>query len=259
MAGGRVAGILVALAAAGPVSTWPDRLVEQCREVTEMTGVGIALSGAAGLAGVLAATGGHAQRMEDLQFTIGEGPCVDASTSGRPVLCPDIPLEGAARWPAYASGAAEAGIAAAFTFPLQVGAIALGVLDLYRDSRGPLTGRQVDDAVAFADAAVAVLLYLQERANGRAGGLDGSVGPPELVDRRAVVHQAVGMISVQVDVGVAEALLRLRAHAYGQNRPVVDVATDVVARRLRFDDSDAGTSQGSGGPDPDDDPEGAPG
>ena len=61
MAGGRVAGILVALAAAGPVSTWPDRLVEQCREVTEMTGVGIALSGAAGLAGILAATVGHAQ------------------------------------------------------------------------------------------------------------------------------------------------------------------------------------------------------
>jgi hypothetical protein len=67
------------------------------------------------------------------------------------------------------------------------------------------------------------------------------------------------MISVQVDVGMAEALLRLRAHAYGRNRPVVDVATDVVARRLRFEDSDAGASQGSGGPDPDDDPEGAPG
>jgi len=143
--------------------------------------------------------------------------------------------------------------------PLQVGAIAVGVLDLYRDSRGPLTGRQVDDAVAFADAAVAVLLHLQERTDGRAGGPDGSVDRPELVDRHAVVHQAVGMISVQVDVGMAEALLRLRAHAYGQDRPVVDVATDVVARRLRFEDSDAGARQGSGRPDPDDDPEGAPG
>jgi hypothetical protein len=53
---------------------------------------------------------------------------------------------------------------------------------------------------------------------------------------RPVVHQATGMISVQLGVSIQEALLRLRAHAYGSERPLGEIAEDVVARRLRFGD-----------------------
>ena len=178
------------------------------------------------------------------------------------MLCPDLALDGHARWPAFTPGARSAGVAAAFTFPLQVGAVALGVLDLYRDRRGPLTLPQVSEAVAFADAGVAVLLHLQ---GGAATGTDGRVGEngvttprpvsgldwAGLVDRRAVVHQAAGMISVQLDVSVGDALLRLRGHAFAHSRSMSEVAADVVARRLRFDHSDEGTTEGSGRPDPD--------
>jgi len=268
MSTARVADILAALVEAGPASSWPERLVEECRQATEMTGVGLALMSTGGAAGILAATSGHAQQMEDLQFALGEGPCVEASRLGRPVLCSDLALHGDARWPAFSPEAQRAGVAAAFTFPLQVGSIGLGVLDLYRDSRGPLTAPQVTEAVAFADASVAVLLHLQgdgpatSRGNGRyPSGTDlgilgqGEGGPvPEwagLVDRRAVVHQAAGMISVQLDVDVAEALLRLRARAYALDRPMADVAADVVARRLRFDNSEEGATELPGPPDPD--------
>jgi len=239
--------------------------VEECRQATEMSGVGLALMGGGAGAGILVATSGHAQEMEDLQFELGEGPCMDASRLGRPVLCPDLALDGHARWPAFTPGARRAGVAAAFTFPLQVGAIALGVLDLYRDRRGPLTVPQVSEAVAFADAGVAVLLHLQGGAATDGEGRAGSAGenrptPPGtvsgvdlagLVDRRAVVHQAAGMISVQLDVSVGDALLRLRGHAFAHSRSMSEVATDVVARRLRFDHSDEGTTGGSGRPDPD--------
>ena len=153
------------------------------------------------------------------------------------------------------------GVAAAFTFPLQVGAVGLGVLDLYRDRRGPLTVPQVSEAVAFADAGVAVLLHLQdgslspETPAGRPAGNGASplsgVELSGLVDRRAVVHQAAGMISVQLDVSVGDALLRLRGHAFAHGRSMSEVAADVVARRLRFDHSDAGTTEGSVHPDPD--------
>jgi hypothetical protein len=223
-----------------------------------MSGVGLALVTAAGVGGIVAATDGDAQRMEDLQFSLGEGPCVDAARMGRPVLVPDLTRDASQRWPAFTPGATGGGVRAAFTFPLQVGAIAIGVLDLYRTTVGHLTSSQLTEALAFADAAVAVLLDLQDRTGSgedEVAGIDdpraqrvADTGAPAgvhldgVVDRRAVVHQAVGMISVQLDVDLSTALLRLRAGSFVAGRPVVDVAGDVVARRLRFDDSDAGTS-----------------
>jgi hypothetical protein len=274
----RVAEILAALAAAGPARTWPDHLVEACRQATDVSGVGLALTDPTGTGGVVAATAGAAQQMEELQFTLGEGPCMDASRFGRTVLCSDLGDEGFHRWPAFAPGAVQAGVAAAFTFPLSTGAIALGVLDLYRTMPGELSVGQLAEALAFADAAIVVLLHLHQQSTADHG--DSAVGgqpiiPPspgspvaatgdglgswaELADRRAVVHQAVGMISVQLDVDMTEALLRLRAHAYALGRSMPELATHVVARRLRFDHSEAGTTEGSGRTNPGDSPGGEP-
>jgi hypothetical protein len=209
-----------------------------------------------GPASVLAATTGDGERMEDLQFALGEGPCVAAALSGRPVLVSDLTVQASQRWAAFTPEATRAGVYAAFTFPLQVGAIGLGVLDLYRTTPGELNDSQLGQALAFADAAVAVLLYLQDHAGPAPGG-DGPDGTPEdpatevgshlvrAVDRRAAVHQATGMISVQLDVTLAVAMARLRAHAYMAGRAIAKVAADIVARRLVFDDSDAGTSPAS--------------
>ena len=267
MAGPCAVDILATLAAAGPAASWPQQLVEACREATDMTGVGLALVDTAGIAAVVAATAGAAQRMEDLQFELGEGPCVEASRSGLPVLCSDLAADGGGRWPAFSPGAEAAGVAAAFTFPLRVGAISIGVLDLYRGTSGPLSGTAPQLAVAFADAAVAVLLHLQQHDR-RTGGHENPAGNgaahrpeepegPALLDllaRRAVVHQSVGMISVQLGVPLQDALLRLRAHAWSRKRPITDVAADVVARRLRFDHSEDGATVSSGR-----EPDGGPG
>ncbi len=236
--------ILAGLLAAGPAASWPQRLVEECRRATGVTGVGLALVDRTGISGVVAATPGVARTLEDMQFSLGEGPCTEAAGSGRPVLCPDLAADAGARWPAFALGAERAGVSAAFTFPLQVGAIAIGVLDLYRADTGPLHGPHLAEAIAFADAAVAVLLHLQD--SGRAD----RARPADLVDRRAAVHQAAGMVSVQLHVDLAEALRALRAHAWAHDRDVADVADAVVARRLRFDDSGTGTAGSAGDRDP---------
>src|SRR5450830_212153 len=121
-----------------------------------------------GPAGTVAVTDEVASLMEDLQFTLGEGPCVDSSTWGRPVLQPDLATTGPARWPVFSAGALEAGIGAVFALPLRVGGIRLGVLDLYRDRPGALTPHELNEALAHADAATAILLHLQARppANG---------------------------------------------------------------------------------------------
>ena len=196
-----------------------------------VTGVGMALMSGKGHEGLVGATDGAARAMEELQFTLGEGPCLDASGGGRPVFQPDLARTASARWPGFGPAVLEAGIAAIFAFPLQVGGIRLGVLDLYRDTPGVLDDAEVTAALVYADAAVLLLLHLQQMSPGE--GLE-----PHLADSvsvRSEVHQATGMISMQAATGLTEALLLLRAHAFANERPILDVARDVVLRRIRFD------------------------
>jgi hypothetical protein len=229
----RVAEILTAAWEASPDgSALPAELVHGCSRALPVSGVGLALMTDRGPAGTVAATDGAALELEDLQFTLGEGPCVDASQTGRPVLQPDLAATGPGRWPAFAGGALAAGVAAVFALPLRVGAIRVGVLDLYRATPGSLTPEQLREALAFADAATLLLLYLQTR------GPTGEFPPDALAlpGDRAEVHQASGVVSVQAGRSLAEALVLLRARAYAEQRPVGDVARDVLAGRADFTD-----------------------
>jgi ANTAR domain/GAF domain len=224
----------------------PARLCAACLSALPVSGVGVALMTVDGPSGVvLAATDERARQLEELQFALGEGPCVEASSGGRPVLVPDVAdreadrrVVGSSRWPRFGVAAVEAGVQAIFAFPLRVGAIRVGVLDLYRDTPGRLTTPDVVEALAFAEAATEVVLHLQDHAmhDGEPAAL---IGP---IDSRAVVHQATGMITTQLGITLAEALLRLRAHAYATGQTVSAIAADVVNRRMSFDGSESGTT-----------------
>jgi len=216
---------------AGARDGLPERLCRTCAVAVPVNGVGLALMTPTRHGGTITATDGAAALLEDLQQALGEGPCVDASRDERPVLQPDLAATGTSRWPGFTARALEAGVAAVFAFPLQVGAIRLGVLDLYRATTGSLDRLQLAEALAFAEAASTILLHLQDKAP------SGQPLHPQLaeaVDSRREIHQATGMITVQAAVGLAEALLLLQAHAYSNERSLIDVAKDVVARRLRF-------------------------
>ncbi|HEU5469522.1 MAG TPA: GAF and ANTAR domain-containing protein [Actinophytocola sp.] len=224
----------------GSDSSLPARLCAECLSALPVSGVALALMTEDGPSGVvLAATDARARQLEELQFALDEGPCVEASRGDHPVLHPELTASGSARWPRYGVAALDAGVHAIFSFPLRVGAVRIGVLDLYRDTPGHLTTPELADAAAFADAAIVVLLYLQDHP-GPDGERSALTGP---IDSRAEVHQATGMITIQLGVSLTEALLRLRAYAYECGQTVTDVAADVVARRLRFDDG--GPARGS--------------
>ncbi len=151
---------------------------------------------------------------------------MDASQTGRPVLQPDLAQTAPLRWPGFAGGALEAGVRAVFAFPLRVGAIRLGVLDLYRDRAGPLSTDELAEALSFADAATLLLLHAQ------ASTAPSSAVP--VLDDRAEVHQATGVVSVQAAVGLAEALVLLRARAFADQRPLGDLARDVLTGTVSF-------------------------
>lgn len=213
----------------GPIA---GRLVTATAVAVAVTGAGLILMTDSGPAGTVAASDDAATTMEDLQFTLGEGPCVDSSTTGRPALHPDLASSGPARWPIFCAGALRAGICAVFAFPLRIGAIRLGVLDLYRDSPGPLTNRQLAEALSFADVATTILLHLETTP---APGSEDETGLGEVIGHRAVVHQATGFVSVQAGVGLTEALALLRAAAFSSGSPIASVARDVLVGTVRFD------------------------
>jgi hypothetical protein len=193
-------------------------------------GVGVTVMAPDGVRGVTAATDAATQRLEDLQLTMGEGPCIEAFERRVPILVPDV-AEAMQRWPGYAPAVHASGVRAVFAFPMQVGAARLGVLDIFRDRAGPLARDSLALCLTFAEVAVNILLDGQERArlSETDDGLGDGLGP------HTVLFQAQGMVMIQLDVSLADALARIRAHAYAQSRPLSAVAADIVARRLQFE------------------------
>lgn len=208
------------------------RLCSAAVQAIPASGVGLSVITDSGDRGVAAASDAASARIDELQYTLGEGPCLDAFTSRRPVLNSDLGVSGAARWPVYSPAALEKGVRAAFSFPLQIGAARLGVLDLYRNQPGSLSAGELAQALSFADVATTMLLDAQEKAPPGAApeGLD------EAMEYHFELFQAQGMVMVMLGITIIEALAVLRGYAYAHDRDLAAVARDVVTRRLRLDE-----------------------
>ncbi|WP_051872166.1 GAF and ANTAR domain-containing protein [Streptomyces sclerotialus] len=207
-----------------------------CAQALGVDGIALSLLSSDQAAEVVWVAPGASGPLEDLQFTLGEGPGVDAMTHGAVLIEPDLTRLPADRWPLLLPELASLGIGAVFCFPLLVGRVCLGVLTLQRQAAGPLSDAGMDDALILTGALTAVLLD----GGAVSDALLALERPSDLY--RAAVHQATGMISVQAEIPLSQALLRLRAYAYRYGRPILEVAEDVVARRLDFRDD---------GPEPD--------
>ena len=205
-------------------------LCEACAGIAGVTGAGVMLMSGDVQRGSLSASDEVSHLIEELQYTLGEGPCVDACRQGQAVAEPDLADPLTARWLAFSPAALRAGVRAVFGFPLQVGAARLGALNLYRDRPGPLSGEQHADALVLAS--VTARWVLESQVGAAAGGLGAEL--EAAAELHFAVHNAAGIVSVQEDISVADALIRLRAFAFSADRRLSDVARDVIARRLRL-------------------------
>jgi hypothetical protein len=205
------------------------RLCGAAARALSASGSGLTVMVKDGTRAVTTASDLATERLEELQLTLGEGPCVDAYASRRPVLIPDL-TSAMARWPVYAPAVHAAGVRAVFAFPLQIGAARLGMLDVFRTETGMLTADQLTLALTFAEVAVATLL--DGPGDARTGETGGWLDDP--LGSRADLFQAQGMIMVQLGSNLAEAMARMRAYAYAHDRRLGEVALDIVARRLTF-------------------------
>jgi hypothetical protein len=207
--------------------------------VVGVSGAGIVLVSAGRMLGSVCVSDTVVEAVEELQFTLGEGPCIDAVRTRKPVLAPDLSAPEMVDWPGFREGAVAAGTRAAFGFPLLIGDSCIGALNLFRDSSGPLRDDQYLDALVVARVASRTVMGWQSIA-----GSDGLAWQLEQVPaHRAVVHQASGMVSVQAGVSVDDALALLRAYAFASGRTMSSVSSDVVDHELSFD----GDGRGSDG------------
>jgi len=186
--------------------------------------------------GTLGSSGAPARMYDELQFTLGEGPCLDSITLRTPILVADLADTIDARWPIYGPAMLSHQIRGVFAMPVLVAGEHVGALDFFRAQPGDLAGDHLAGAIGAAELASAPLLDLMN------DDLLAAVNDPESnawaelhALSRAEVSQATGMLVAQLDVEPAEALVRLRAHAYATGRSSTDVARDILDRRLTLD------------------------
>lgn len=222
----------VALAAAVAAEPGDSLLDRTCRVAARRTGVqgaAVSLTSGEDLLACVHATG-CAPAGEDLQRELGEGPSITAHRSGGPVLLPHVHL--GSSWPAFQQGAEAAGISRVFAFPLRRGAARLGTFTLYGETPGDLDDEQHADASLVARLLLDTLLATQ--AGRPDDEIDGVLA--EVLADSAEIHQAAGIVSVQLAIGVGSALAVLRARAYAEGTSLPRLAADVVTRRVRLDD-----------------------
>ncbi|SED90899.1 ANTAR domain-containing protein [Amycolatopsis lurida] len=200
-----------------------------CGEVLDAAGVGLALIGGGGLAEPVFATDERSRELEDLQFTLGEGPAVEVVRGGMLLVVTDMTSsEASLRWPIFTPEAIDRSVKSIIAVPIQAGAIKVGVVDCYREFAGAPSRESRAQALVCAEAVIALAIAEVDAGGpGLAGMIDRA-----FTGRRDRVHQAAGMVSVQLGIGLADALARLRAHAYANDRKLDEVAMDVVLRRV---------------------------
>lgn len=212
-----------------------DRLCEALVDLVEVDAAAISLIFDGANSGTLGASSPGARMYDELQFTFGEGPCLDSAALRMPVLVSDLTDIADKRWPAYAPAMLAHRVCGVFAMPVMLAGVGVGALDLYRDRPGALTAPQLEGALAAAELAQMPLLDLLAADLHAAVEQPGSDTWAELrVLSRHEISQATGMLVAQLDVDPTEALVLLRAHAYAANRSATEVARDILTHRLHL-------------------------
>ncbi|MHA7293622.1 GAF and ANTAR domain-containing protein [Arthrobacter sp. HLT1-21] len=216
------------------------QLCDPFLELLPVTGASVSVFGGTMQETLLCASDSVAARLDELQFDLGEGPRWVALRTRLPVLLPDLQSADHHSWPVFGKAVAATGAAALFVFPLAVGAIDIGVVELYRASPWELS--REDQGTASVLAGRTSWTVLRQLLN--LGAVSGEEAPQGgSTPSRREIHQATGMVLAQASLTAVEALLLLRAHAFANGRTLAEISRDVVARELNFSPPDEGNDR----------------
>jgi|SRR5665213_1523875 len=239
------ASLAGAMASGDPTLSMADRLCHACVGLLGVDGAAISLMLDGSSQGTFGSSGGLSRQLDEFQFTFGEGPCMDAVRDRGPVFAEDITDVTETRWPVYIGSALGLGVAALFALPISLANCYVGALDLYRHAPGPLLGESLVGGLMAAELAALPLLDMI----GTGDDLESSGGGEPAWNQleslsRVEVYQATGMVMTQLGVGPAEALARLRAHAFAQGLTASQLAWLIVERELSLESDREQTDPG---------------
>ena len=227
-----------------PAMSMADRLCRACVDLLDVDGAAVSLMLDGSSQGTFGSSDGLSRQLDEFQFTFGEGPCMDAVREG-PVFAANIADGAETRWPAFVGSAVGLGIGAVFALPISLANSNVGALDLYRHAPGPLLGNSLLGGLMAADlAALPLLDMISAEAELATLGEDEPAWKQLASLARVEVYQATGMVMVQLGVGPAEALARLRAHAFVQGLTASQVAWSIVERELSLESDTERTDPG---------------
>jgi hypothetical protein len=213
----------------------PETFAQPFVDVFPVSGAAVSTLGPLLGPETLAASDSLAARLDELQFDLSEGPCWVAVAAKRPVLEPAL-MDGRPRdWPTFAAAAADQGVASMFAFPLLVGALPIGAVDLYSIPAVDLTSEQCLQAIQMSDI---IGRHVLRRAI-RAGEVPDAEEEPGGFSRR-VVHQATGVVIAQLGLSPDDARLVIQGHAFAAGRPMKEIAREIVNGSLAFSNRETG-------------------
>lgn len=205
-------------------------LTDRCVELVDADAAGILLVDADGNPRVIAASSEETRLLELFQLQRDEGPCMEAYTTGQPVIHSDLRLT-LERWPNFAPYAVGAGFESACALPLRLRGNVIGALNLFRFTRGPLPDADVTLAQALAD--VASIAVLQAQATRESLIRDGQL--QHALNSRITIEQAKGMVSERSHIDMTAAFDRIRTYARNNNRQLTNVAQQIIDNELTLD------------------------
>ena len=227
-----------------PMMSMADRLCHACADLLDVDGAAISLMLEGSSQGTFGSSDGLSRELEEFQFTFGEGPCMDAVRDG-PVFAANIADAAETRWPAFVGAAMDLGVGALFSLPITLANSYVGTLDLYRHASGPLLGNSLVGGLMAAElAALPLLDMISAEAKLATAGQHWPAWKQLASLARVEVYQATGMVMAQLSVGPAEALARLRAHAFAQGLTSSQVAWSIVERELSLEPDNERTDPG---------------
>lgn len=218
------------MAGARPGLEAANELCVACVDLLGVDGAAISMVHDGFSHGTFGASGESSRRLDEFQFTFGEGPCLDAAAAREVVLAPDLDSPDEARWPVFAEAALGDGIRAVFAMPILIASACVGALDLFRAGPGLLSSDRLAGGMLAAELASLPLLDLVASVKEEPVDEDPWAQLAEL--DRVEVYQATGILISQLDVDATEALVRLRAHAIATNQTASQVAVAIIERRL---------------------------
>lgn len=212
-----------------------DELLDFCAPFVgslPISGASVTVISLSGTPVTLGSSDATAARIDELQFELGEGPQWSVSRTGELEMIPDLSSAALDDWPMFRSALGELPVGALYSVPMRMGAVTVGVATLYCMVAVHLTSAQQATALAIASALAGAAV---DQALRSAKQESDDRGTP--VALRREVHQATGMLLVQLSTTATIAYARLQAYAFANGRSIHSVAGDVVTGVVSLDEA----------------------